>query len=141
MASTTNIKFGTDGWRGLIADDFTFRNVALVATAVANTMKNIQPADSKMIIGYDRRFLSPDFAKTAAYIYASQGFDVVLADRFAPTPAISWTVKNTPNCAGGTMITASHNPYQWNGFKYKETFGGSASNKNDSKIRKRNSRY
>lgn len=121
------IKFGTDGWRGLIADDFTFENVALVATAVARVIKKIQPHDTTMIVGYDRRFLSPEFAKTVAYIYASEGYQVLLANCFVPTPSISWSVKNTPSCAGGTMITASHNPYEWNGFKFKEKFGGSAS--------------
>ncbi len=123
----TLIKFGTDGWRGLIAQDFTFENVALVATAVARVIKRIQPKDNLMIVGYDRRFLSADFAKTTAYIYAKEGFQVELTDNYVPTPALSWTVKNTPNCAGGTMITASHNPYDWNGFKFKEKFGGSAS--------------
>jgi len=121
------IKFGTDGWRGIIALDFTFENVALVATAVARVMKKIQPNDDTMIVGYDRRFFSREFAQTAACIYAQHGFKVLISEHYVPTPALSWTVKNTPNTAGGTMITASHNPYSWNGFKFKEKFGGSAS--------------
>jgi phosphomannomutase len=123
----STIKFGTDGWRGVIALDFTFDNVALVATAVAQVMKRIQPEDNTMIIGYDRRFLSREFAQTVACIYADHGFKVLMSDNYIPTPALSWTVKNTPNVAGGTMLTASHNPYSWNGFKFKEKFGGSAS--------------
>lgn len=122
------IKFGTDGWRGIIASDFTFENVALVATAVARVMKKIQPNDTTMIVGFDRRFFSREFAQTAACVYAEHGFKVLISENYVPTPALSWTVKNTPNCAGGTMLTASHNPYSWNGFKYKEKFGGSASN-------------
>lgn len=121
------IKFGTDGWRGLIADDFTFYNVALVATSVARVIKRLQPTDQVMVVGYDRRFLSPEFARIVAYVYATEGYQVLLSNCFVPTPAISWSVKNTSNCAGGTMITASHNPYDWNGFKFKEKFGGSAS--------------
>ncbi len=124
----TKIKFGTDGWRGIIASDFTFENVAFVATAVARVMKKTQPNDSTMIVGFDRRFFSREFAQTAACIYAQHGFKVMISENYVPTPALSWTVKNTANCAGGTMLTASHNPYSWNGFKYKEKFGGSASN-------------
>ncbi len=126
MKST--IKFGTDGWRGIIASDFTFENVALVATSVARVMKKQQPNDDTMIVGYDRRFFSKEFAQTAACIYAQHGFKVLISDNYLPTPALSWTVKNTPAAVGGTMLTASHNPYSWNGFKFKEKFGGSASN-------------
>lgn len=125
---SVKIKFGTDGWRGVIASDFTFDNVALVATAVARVMQRIQPNDDTMLIGYDRRFLSREFAQTVACVYAQHGFKVLLSDNYVPTPALSWTVKNTPSAAGGTMLTASHNPYSWNGFKFKEKFGGSASN-------------
>jgi phosphomannomutase len=124
----TKIKFGTDGWRGIIASDFTFDNVTLVATAVARVMKKIQPADNTMVVGFDRRFLSREFAQTCASVYAQHGFKVLITENYVPTPALSWTVKNTPSTAGGTMITASHNPFSWNGFKFKEKFGGSASN-------------
>lgn len=122
-----SIRFGTDGWRGVIASEFTFGNVALVATAVARVIKKIQPSDDTMIIGFDRRFFSKEFAQTVASIYAQHGFKVLFSDNYVPTPVISWTVKNTPSVAGGTMLTASHNPYSWNGFKFKEKFGGSAS--------------
>lgn len=125
---STKIKFGTDGWRGIIASDFTFENVARVATAVSRVMKRIQPQDDTMVVGFDRRFFSKEFAQTAACIYAQNGFKVLISENYVPTPALSWTVKNTPTAAGGTMLTASHNPYSWNGFKFKEKFGGSASN-------------
>ena len=120
------IQFGTDGWRGLIAKDFTFDNVALVSHAVSITMKQKLPQHKTIIIGYDRRFLSSAFAETSACVFAFHGFHVKLTSNFTPTPVVAWTVKTTPGCAGGVMITASHNEYNWNGFKFKENFGGSA---------------
>jgi phosphomannomutase/4-hydroxy-L-threonine phosphate dehydrogenase PdxA len=122
----TEIKFGTDGWRALIARDYTFDNVALVSHAVAETMKEKAPDRKKMVVGYDRRFLSRAFAEATAAVFASHGYEALLAETFLPTPAISWAAKNEPGVAGATMITASHNPPDWNGYKFKETFGGSA---------------
>lgn len=120
------IKFGTDGWRALIARDFTFDRVALVSKAALKVIKNQNPSRNQMIVGYDRRFLSQAFAKTAACVYAQEGVEVLFAETAIPTPALSWCAKNFPKALGATVITASHNPPEWNGFKFKEAFGGSA---------------
>lgn len=126
MATESPIKFGTDGWRGIIADDFTFDNVRTAAAAIANyVLANEDPAKG-VCIGYDTRFGSPAFAAAAAEIIASAGIPVRLADRITPTPALSYAVKQTA-AAGGVMITSSHNPPQWNGVKYKAAYGGSGS--------------
>lgn len=121
------IKFGTDGWRALIAEDFTFENVSRVAQATADFWKQ-HPApgtDRRVVIGFDRRFLSDRFARRTAEVLAGNGFSVVLADEPVPTPAVSLAVK-AQKAAGGIMITASHNPAEFNGFKVKASYGGSA---------------
>jgi phosphomannomutase len=122
----TQIKFGTDGWRALIAREFTFDTVGLTAKAVLDTFKKKTPRPTRMIIGYDRRFLSRGFAEQAAVVYAEGGLEVLFAETFVPTPCLSWCAKHDSNAAGATVITASHNPPEWNGFKFKEPFGGSA---------------
>jgi phosphomannomutase len=121
------IKFGTDGWRAVIAADFTFANLDRVTQAAADYWKNaVAPGTEKRIVtGYDRRFLSPAFARRAAEIFAANGFEVILTDAPTPTPAVSLAVKAL-NAAGGVMITASHNPPAFNGFKLKAHYGGSA---------------
>src|SRR5512138_3115974 len=119
------IKFGTDGWRGVIARDFTFANLDLVAQATMDHFRREGLAEKGLIIGYDRRFLSREFAEAVAEVAAGNGIRVRLADDFAPTPAISWAVHEL-KAGGGIMITASHNPPAYNGFKVKESFGGSA---------------
>ena len=121
------IKFGTDGWRAVIAEDFTFNNVERVAQATADYWKaNPATGTQKLVvIGYDRRFLSDQFAQSAAEVFAANDFDVVLTSRPTPTPAVSFAVK-TEQAIGGVMITASHNPAAFNGFKLKAHFGGSA---------------
>ncbi|HSC72061.1 MAG TPA: phosphoglucomutase/phosphomannomutase family protein [Candidatus Methylomirabilis sp.] len=119
------IKFGTDGWRGVIARDFTFANLDLVAQATMDHFHREGLAEKGLIIGYDRRFLSREFAEAVAEVAAGNGIQVRLADDFAPTPAISWAVHEL-KAGGGIMITASHNPPAYNGFKVKESFGGSA---------------
>ncbi len=121
----TQIKFGTDGWRGLIADDFTFDNVRRVAGAIASyVLKHEDPTDG-VIIGYDTRFLSGRFARAVAEVIAAAGIPVRLANDYVPTPAVSFNVKKL-GAAGGVMITSSHNPWNWNGVKFKAKFGGSA---------------
>jgi len=120
------VRFGTDGWRGRIAYDFTFENVARAARAMAETFRERSPKLDMMIVGHDRRFLSRAFAQTAATIYASADYDVLLAETYLPTPVLSWATKHMPGVAAATVITASHNPPSWNGFKIKEPFGGSA---------------
>lgn len=121
----TQIKFGTDGWRGLIADDFTFDNVRRVAGAIASyVLKHEDPARG-VIIGYDTRFLSDRAARAVAQVIADAGVPVLLANDYVPTPAVSYNVKKL-GAAGGVMVTSSHNPWNWNGVKFKAKFGGSA---------------
>ncbi|MFZ0276680.1 MAG: phosphoglucomutase/phosphomannomutase family protein [Candidatus Sulfotelmatobacter sp.] len=119
------IKFGTDGWRGIIADDFTFDNVRRVAGAIASYVLKNEDARHGVIIGYDTRFASQRAAQVAAEVIAGAGIPVKLADDYTPTPAVSYAVKDE-GAAGGVMITSSHNPWNWNGVKFKGNFGGSA---------------
>jgi alpha-D-glucose phosphate-specific phosphoglucomutase len=121
----TNIKFGTDGWRGIIADDFTYDNVRRVAAAIAAYVLNQEDPARGLIVGYDTRFSSPRFARVAAEVLAASGIPVKLAADYTPTPAISFAVKQH-GAAGGVVITSSHNPWNWNGVKFKGKFGGSA---------------
>jgi phosphomannomutase len=121
----TAIKFGTDGWRGVIAEDFTFANARVVAHAVARYVVRCEDARKGVIIGYDHRFASGDVAAAAAEVVSASGTPVFLADKPCPTPAVSLLVRRR-GAAGGLMITASHNPYQWNGIKYKASYGSSA---------------
>jgi alpha-D-glucose phosphate-specific phosphoglucomutase len=121
----TQIKFGTDGWRGLIADDFTFDNVRRVAGAIAGYVLNHEDATHGVIIGYDTRFLSDRAARAIAEVIADAGIPVLLANDCVPTPTVSYNVKKL-GAAGGVMVTSSHNPWNWNGVKFKAKFGGSA---------------
>src|ERR1039458_4973328 len=121
----TQIKFGTDGWRGLIADDFTFDNVRRVAGAIASYVLKHEDPTRGVIIGYDTRFLSDRSARAVAQVIADAGVPVLLANDYVPTPAVSYNVKKL-GAAGGVMITSSHNPWNWNGVKFKAKFGGSA---------------
>ena len=118
------IKFGTDGWRGLIADDFTFANVRIAAEAVAAYVHAREVPSKGLCIGYDTRFGSKAFARTCAEVVAATGIPVMLANAITPTPAFSFGVRER-GAAGGIMITSSHNPAQWNGVKYKAWYGGS----------------
>src|SRR5450631_1845350 len=119
------IKFGTDGWRGIIADDFTFDNVRRVAGAIASYVLKHEEAQRGVIIGYDARFASPRAAQIVAEVIAVAGIPVKLANDYTPTPAVSYAVKHQ-SAAGGVMVTSSHNPWNWNGVKFKGKFGGSA---------------
>jgi len=127
------IKFGTDGWRAVIAEDFTFANVARVAQAAADYWKSeVQSPKSKVfgyelkvVVGYDRRFLSDQFAQCTAEVFAGNNFEVVLTPEPTPTPSVSFAVKHL-RAVGGVMITASHNPPIFNGFKLKSDYGGSS---------------
>src|SRR6516164_5961999 len=121
----TEIKFGTDGWRGVIADDYTFENVRRVAHAIAAYVLKHEDPSRGVMIGYDTRFGSPRFARLAAETIAGAGIPVKLANDFTPTPAVSYAVKQQ-GAAGGVMVTSSHNPFNWNGVKFKAKFGGSA---------------
>lgn len=122
---TQPIKFGTDGWRAIIADDFTFANVRRVSAAIAKYVINHEDPKRGIVVGYDTRFASGRAARIAAEVLASLGIPVKLANDFTPTPAVSYAVKSQ-GAAGGVMITSSHNPWNWNGVKFKGKFGGSA---------------
>lgn len=129
------IHFGTDGWRAVISDTFTFHNLRLVSQAIADaihsdTWNNGYPVDSqlkpqRMVVGFDTRFLSDRYASEVARVLAANGYEVFLAQADAPTPAISYTVKHM-GAIGGIMITASHNAPRYNGIKLKAAYGGSA---------------
>src|SRR6201997_1546720 len=121
----TTIKFGTDGWRGVIADAFTFENVRRVAGAIASYVLKNEDSKRGVIIGYDTRFASQRAARIVAEVIASAGIPVKLTNDYTPTPAISLAVKRQ-SAAGGVVITSSHNPWNWNGVKFKGKFGGSA---------------
>ena len=119
------IKFGTDGWRGIIADDFTFDNVRRVAGAIASYVSKYEDSSHGVFVGFDTRFASQRAAQVAAEVIADAGIPVKLANDYTPTPAISYAVKQN-SAAGGVMVTSSHNPWNWNGVKFKGKFGGSA---------------
>jgi alpha-D-glucose phosphate-specific phosphoglucomutase len=119
------IKFGTDGWRGIIADDFTFDNVRRVAGAIASYVLKYEDSQRGVVVGYDTRFLSRRVAQIAAEVIAAAGIRVKMANDYTPTPAVSYAVK-ADGAAGGVMVTSSHNPWNWNGVKFKGKFGGSA---------------
>src|SRR5689334_13570326 len=118
------IKFGTDGWRGIVADDFTFGNVRKVAQGTAQYLKT-RSDDPLAIVGYDCRFASEDFAQAVADIFASNGIRTLIFDRPSPTQVASWTVIDR-KANGAAVITASHNPWLFNGVKYKPETGSSA---------------
>ena len=129
------VKFGTDGWRAVISEDFTFENVKIVAQAIADFVKSQRPELKKkgselygkkfaLVVGYDTRFLSEKYAELVSLVLAANGIKVLLGDRPAPTPSVSFNIRHK-NFMGGVMITASHNPARYNGIKYKGHFGGS----------------
>jgi alpha-D-glucose phosphate-specific phosphoglucomutase len=130
---TSPIKFGTDGWRGVIAEDFTFDNVRICAQAVAEYLKQERLDKRGLVIGYDTRFASEDFAAAASEVLAGNDIKVHLCLKPAPTPVASFTVPATKS-AGAIVITASHNPGSWNGFKYKSQNGASAPDEVTSRI-------
>ena len=119
------IKFGTDGWRGIIADTFTFENVRFATQATAEYFKTVKGPEAGVFIGFDVRFQSAAFARAAADVLVANGFRVIMMDRPYPTPYVSFEVRRR-KFVGGIMITASHNPPLFNGFKVKAHFGGSA---------------
>jgi len=124
MSETSVVKFGTDGWRGIIADDFTYANVRVAASAIANYVFSAEDATKGVCIGWDTRFGSESFARVVAEVLAGAGIPVALASEVTPTPALSYAVRGR-KAAGGVMITSSHNPAEWNGVKYKASYGGS----------------
>ena len=127
------IKFGTDGWRAIIADSFTFENVRIIAQAMSDYLISEGNADSGIAISFDTRFLSDKFARTLAEVFSSNAIPVYLSDRSTPTPVLSFAVKRM-KLAGGIMVTASHNPYFYNGVKFKANYGGPAMSELTGKI-------
>lgn len=137
------IHFGTDGWRAVISDTFTFHNLRLVTQAIADALRSeawnngmqfshtIDP--NKMVVGFDTRFLSDRYATEVARVLAANGYTVHLAQADAPTPVISHAVLNL-GAAGGIMITASHNAPRYNGMKLKAAYGGSASSEQSRRV-------
>lgn len=124
---TNPIKFGTDGWRGVIGEEFTFERLALAATVAAKVLYNTyysEVGSRTIIVGYDRRFMAEDFARVVANAVTSVGFDVLFSESFAPTPAYSWAAKER-KALGALVVTASHNPGAYLGLKVKSAFGGS----------------
>lgn len=121
----TKIRFGTDGWRGIIADQFTFSNLRRVAGRAGQVLYELAGRECyEIVVGYDRRFLSAEFAQAIAEVLADLGFTVLLAEGFAPTPAFSWSAYARQSL-GALVVTASHNPPQYSGLKIKGSFGGS----------------
>lgn len=119
------IKFGTDGWRAVIAKDFTFDNVKIVSQAIADYLKKQGRSKKKVVVGYDCRFLSVQFAETIALVLAANNIKVVLSDKFVPTPTVSFHCRYGKYDLG-IVVTASHNPCYFNGIKIKTSQGGSA---------------
>ena len=119
-----NIKFGTDGWRGLIAEDFTFENVRICTQGLADFLSARGNTKGEVLVGFDTRFLSRNFAETVSTVLAGNGIKVNIANQPTPTPVISFnTLKR--KAIGAVIITASHNPFDWNGLKIKMGYGGS----------------
>jgi alpha-D-glucose phosphate-specific phosphoglucomutase len=122
------IKFGTSGWRAIISEEFTFANVRLLSQAVANYLKKSHLAKKGIIIGHDSRFLSPEFARETARVIASNNIKVYFPQRSTPTPVVSYTILNK-KLGGAIIISASHNPAVYNGFKFSAETGGPSSKK------------
>ncbi len=119
------IKFGTSGWRDIIADNFTYQNVKIVSQAIANYLKTQNFENKNVVVGYDTRFMSEDFAKTVSSVLAANGFVANFSDEDVPTPVISFEIIRSKAC-GGINITASHNPYNYSGVKFSPSWGGPA---------------
>jgi phosphomannomutase len=124
-SNSSKIKFGTDGWRGIIADDFTFPNVRKVTRAIASYLETAYTKDRPVLVAYDTRFLAEKFARTAAEVLADLGWTVKITDRDCPTPVIAYNARYL-NSAGALMFTASHNPAPYCGIKYIPDYAGPA---------------
>jgi phosphomannomutase len=124
MNALKSIRFDTDGWRAVIGDKMTFENVRIIAQAIADYL-NMKNDNNRVAVSYDTRFLSEQFAETIAEILASNNISVALSSHSTPTPVLSFNVKNS-GFTVGIMVTASHNPYTYNGIKLRESYGGPA---------------
>ena len=123
-----SISFGTDGWRGIIAEDFTFDNVRVCAQAIATYIQDYQGPAKGLVIGYDTRFACEQFAQAAAEVLIANGIPIHLCQTETPTPIVSFCIKQL-NAAEAIIITASHNPSRYNGFKFRPEYAGAASEK------------
>jgi phosphoglucomutase len=119
------IRFGTSGWRAIIADEFTFDAVRLVSQAIADYLNSENLKSKEIVVGYDTRFMSEDFAAAASEVLAGNGFTVLYSETAVPTPTISYEIIRRGAC-GGINITASHNPHRYNGIKFSPSWGGPA---------------
>ncbi|MBS3974107.1 MAG: phosphoglucomutase/phosphomannomutase family protein [Actinobacteria bacterium] len=119
------IKFGTDGWRAKIAEDFTFDNLRRVADAIGRVFAHDNPG-GLIVVGYDTRFEAGAFARAAAEVLAAHGLKVALSDRYVPTPALCWAIAHDNEAVGGVMLTASHNPAAYLGVKVRMADGGAS---------------
>jgi phosphomannomutase len=122
----TKIKFGTDGWRAVVGEDFTPENVRQVIQAFCDVYPTLPEKGRPVVVGYDRRNQSPETAQQIAEVLLGNDIPTILSETFCPTPTVSWMVKHH-EAAAGIMVTASHNPPTWNGIKFKESYGGAAS--------------
>ena len=116
MTPLTPIRFGTSGWRALVAEDFTFANVRRLTQAIARWLRDNGLAGC-VLVGHDTRFLAEEFAAAAASVLTANGFRVLCSDRDCPTPTLSHAIRDK-KASGGIMLTASHNPAEWNGLKW-----------------------
>ena len=118
------IKFGTDGWRALVGEDFNEDNVKLVANSIAKYVFETYGIEKPIIVGYDPRNMADTFSKLTAEIIAGYGFDVYYSDKVVPTPTLAYCAKNRNACA--VMFTASHNPPEYLGIKFIPDYAGPA---------------
>jgi len=125
MSAPVQIKFGTDGWRAVIGDDFTYESLRRVADATGRVFAKDHPG-GRILVGYDTRFEADAFAAAAAEVLASHGLEAILSDRYMPTPALCWSVARDERAVGGVMLTASHNPARYCGFKIRMADGGAS---------------
>ncbi|MDO9556430.1 MAG: phosphoglucosamine mutase [Coriobacteriia bacterium] len=125
MGTSHDIRFGTDGWRAVIAEDFTYDNLRRVADAAGRVFAEDAPG-GVVIVGHDTRFEAPSFARVAAEVLATHGLRVKVTDRYLPTPALCWSVAHDDEAVGGVMLTASHNPASYLGFKLRMADGGAS---------------
>jgi alpha-D-glucose phosphate-specific phosphoglucomutase len=130
-----SIRFGTDGWRAVISETFTFNNLRILSQAIADMIREDHDGGKKphVVVGYDTRFLSDRYAREVARVLAGNNIKALLANSDAPTPAISFAVKNT-GAVAGVMITASHNAPRYNGVKLKAPYGGSATDEQGHRV-------
>ncbi len=122
----TKITFGTDGFRGIIAKDFTFETVERIINAITLYIRNLKSGKNTIIVGFDPRFMAGDFAKFVSNLLKQNGFDVILSSKVVPTPVVAFFAKHHPNSIGAIMLTASHNPKEYQGIKFIPNYGGPA---------------